>query len=166
MEKITTALIPAGGWGTRFLPVTKSIPKEMFPLGGKPIILHVVEEAVASGIKNIIFVVAHHKQSIESFFSTSELIEDYFLKIGKKKEVAELQKISQLANFSFVYANPPFGNGSALIAARHLLENKPFILAWSDEIIISKKSPRIKKCLQAYYKYKKPVISAIKIEDP
>jgi UTP--glucose-1-phosphate uridylyltransferase len=166
MEKITTALIPAGGWGTRFLPITKSIPKEMLPLGNKPIILHVVEEAVASGIKNIIFVVAHHKQSIESFFSTNELIEDYFLKIGKKKEVETLKKISQLATFSFVYANPPFGNGSALIAARHLLENKPFVLVWSDEVIISKKSPRIKQCLQAYYKYKQPVISAVKIEDP
>lgn len=166
MQKITTALIPAGGWGTRFLPATKSIPKEMFPLGGKPVILHVVEEAVASGIKNIIFVVSHHKQSIESFFSANELIEDYFLKIGKKKEVAELKKISQMATFSFVYANPPFGNGSALIAARHLLEGEPFVLVWSDEIIFTKKSPRIKQCIQAYYKYQKPVISAIKIEDP
>jgi len=165
MQRITTALIPAGGWGTRFLPATKSIPKEMFPLGGKPIILHVVEEAVASGIKHIIFVVSHHKQAIESFFSNNELLEDYFTKIGKKKEVAELKKISQMATFSFVYANPPFGNGSALIAARHLLENKPFVLVWSDEIILSKKMPRIKQCLKAYYKYQTPVISAIKIDD-
>jgi UTP--glucose-1-phosphate uridylyltransferase len=163
--KIKTALIPAGGWGTRFLPSTKSIPKEMFPLGNKPVILHVVEEAVASGIENIIFVVSHHKQSIESFFSPNEILEDYFLKRGKKEQVAELQKIASMANFDFVYVKNLEGNGGALEAGRHLLLNDPFVLVWSDEIIFSKKEPRIKQCLDAFYKYGKPVISAVEIKD-
>lgn len=165
-KKIRTAVIPAGGWGTRFLPSTKSIPKEMFPLGNKPVILHVVEEAVASGIKNIIFIVSHHKQSIESFFSPNPILEDYFIKLGKKEQVENLKKISEMAEFSFVYTKPPYGNGGALGAARHLLKDEPFVLVWSDEMIFSKEKPRIKQCIDAYEKYHKPVISAVKIADP
>ena len=71
-----------------------------------------------------------------------------------------------MANFSYVYTHPPYGNGGALAAARHLLGDEPFVFVWSDEIILSKKQPRIKQCLDAYYKYGKPVISAVKISDP
>lgn len=166
MQKIKTAVIPAGGSGTRFLPSTKSVPKEMFPLDGKPVILHVVEEVVASGIENIIFVVSHNKQSIENFFSPNPEAEDYYLKMGKKEEVENLKKISKLANFSYVYSTSPNGNGAALSSARHLLGNEPFVLVWSDEVIFSKKEPRIKQCIDAYYKYGKPVISAVEISDP
>lgn len=166
MQNIRTAVIPAGGWGTRFLPSTKSIPKEMFPLGNKPIILHVVEEVVTSGIENIIFVVSHHKQSIESFFAPNEILEDYFLKLGKKEQVDGLRHISDMAEFSFVYTKPPYGNGGALEAARHLVSDEPFVLAWSDEIIFSENKPRIKQCIETFDKFQKPVISAIEIKDP
>ncbi len=165
-KKIRTAVIPAGGWGTRFLPSTKSIPKEMFPLGNKPIILHVVEELVMSGITNIIFIVSHHKQPIEEFFSPDQILEDYFLKIGKHDQVENLKSICALAEFSYVFIKPPYGNGGALASARHLLQDEPFVLVWSDEIIFSKTMPRVKQCIEAYYKYKKPVISAVKITDP
>jgi UTP--glucose-1-phosphate uridylyltransferase len=165
IEKITTAVIPAGGWGTRFLPSTKSIPKEMFPLGSKPIILHVVEELVASGITNIIFVVSHHKQSIESFFAPNELVEGYITKVDGQAKGEALKAISKLATFDFVYAQASMGNGWPLQAVRHLLEDKSFVLTWSDEIIISKIKPRVAQCLDTYYKYGKPVISAVKIED-
>lgn len=164
-HKIKTAVIPAGGWGTRFLPCTKSIPKEMFPLGNKPVILHVVEEAVASGIENIIFVVSHHKQSIESFFSSNDILEEYFLRLGKKTQVKNLQKITNLANYDFVYTKSPLGNGGALSAARHLIEHEPFVLVWSDEVIFSKPKPRILQCIETFEKYQQPVISAIKIHD-
>ncbi len=166
MKKIRTAVIPVGGWGTRFLPITKSIPKEMLPLGNKPIILHVVEEVVASGIKNIIFVVSQHKQVIESFFSSNEMLEDYFIKLGAKEQVANLKKIAKLAEFTFVYTKSSHGNSSALGAVRNLLGEEPFVLVWSDEVIFSKQKPRIKQCLEAFEKYNKPVISAIRITDP
>lgn len=164
MSKIRTAVIPAGGYGTRFLPATKSIPKEMFPLWNKPVILHVVEEAVASGIDNIIFVVSHHKQSVESFFGTNEVLEDYFTKIGKVEQVKALRKIENMADFSFVYTKPPAGNGAALSAARHLLVDEPFVLVWSDEIMLTNGKPRIKQCLDAFEKFGQPVISAVEIE--
>lgn len=166
MNKIKTAVIPVGGWGTRFLPITKSIPKEMLPLGNKPIILHVVEEVVASGIKNIIFVVSQHKQVIESFFSGNEMLEDYFSKIGAKEQADNLKKITALAEFTFVYTKNPHGNSGALGAVRNLVGDEPFVLVWSDEVIFSKQKPRIKQCLEAFEKYNKPVISAIKIVDP
>jgi UTP--glucose-1-phosphate uridylyltransferase len=166
MKKIKTAVIPVGGWGTRFLPITKSIPKEMLPLGNKPIILHVVEEVVAAGIKNIIFVVSQHKQVIESFFSSNEMLEDYFIKMGAKEQVANLRKIAKMAEFTFVYTKSAHGNSSALGAVRNLLADEPFVLVWSDEVIFSKQKPRIKQCLEAFEKYHKPVISAVKITDP
>src|SRR3989338_7589268 len=150
MQNVKTAVIPAGGWGTRFLPATKSMPKEMFPLGNKPVILHVFEEAIASGIENIIFVVSHHKQSIESFFSSNEMAEDYYIKLGKYEEVNFLKRIAKMANFSFVYTKPPYGNGGALGAAQHLIADEPFVLVWSDEIILSKNKPRIKQCLEVF----------------
>ncbi len=166
IEKITTAVVPAGGWGTRFLPSTKSIPKEMFPLGDKPVILHVVEELVASGITNIIFIVSHHKQSIESFFAPNELLENYITQVSGTEKGNELRAISKMATFDFVYTQEPNGNGGFLSAVRHLVGDKPFLLTWSDEIIFSKLKPRAAQCLDAYYKYGKPVISAVEIKDP
>lgn len=165
-NKIKTAVIPAGGWGTRFLPATKSIPKEMFPLGNKPVILHVVEEAVASGIENIIFVVSHHKQAIESFFSSNQILEDYFLTLGKDHEVQKLRSIADMAEYSFVYTKPPYGNGGALQAARHLVPDENFVMVWSDEVIFSKTKPRIRQCIETFEKYGQPVISAVEIKDP
>ncbi len=164
--KITTAVVPAGGYGTRFLPSTKSIPKEMFPLGKKPVILHVVEELVASGIKDIVFIVSHHKQTIESFFASNEILEDFYLKNGKREQVKDLRRIQKLANFSFVYTHPPYGNGGCLHAARHLLEGKPFVLTWADELIVAKGKPRVRQCLDVYEKTGLPVISALRIPDP
>ncbi|MBI5370056.1 hypothetical protein HZA85_02630 [Candidatus Uhrbacteria bacterium] len=77
-----------------------------------------------------------------------------------------MKRITEMANFSFVYTKPPYGNGGALEAARHLVSDEPFVLVWSDEIIISKYKPRIQQCLETFEKYKKPVISAIEIKDP
>lgn len=166
MSKITKALIPAGGYGTRFLPATKSIPKEMFPLGNKPIVLHVVEELVAAGIKDIIFVVSHHKQAIESFFSANQVLEQYFSELGKQQEVDNLRRISEMANFSYVYTKPPYGNGGCLYSAKHLLWNDPFILVWSDEVMLTKGKNRVAQCLETFEKFNKPVVSAVRIAEP
>lgn len=167
VREVKTAVIAAGGFGTRFMPATKSIPKEMFPLGNKPIIFHVVEEIVKSGITQIIFIVSHHKQSIESFFSPNQILEDYFLKIGKQEKVDELRKICEMADFGFVYTKPPYGNGGALLAAKHLLRKQhPFLFIWSDELMLTDGEPRVKQVIEAYNKYKVPTVSAVKIADP
>lgn len=165
MKSVRTAIIPAGGYGTRFLPATKSIPKEMFPLGNKPVILHVVEEAVASGIERIIFVVAHHKHSVENFFSPNEMLEDYFTKLHKEEAVEKLRAITKLAEFSFVFAKPPYGNGGALLPAKQFIGDEPFAVVWGDEVMLTPNTPRLKQCIDVYEKYQKPVISAVEITE-
>jgi UTP--glucose-1-phosphate uridylyltransferase len=165
MKKITTAVIPAAGYGRRLLPITKSIPKEMLPINNKPICLHVVEEAVASGIEHIIFVISNHKHAIEEFFSPNELFEDNLLKEGYIKELQEIRQIQKLAKFTFVHEQYPYGNGGAISAVKHLIDEEAFVVVWPDELFITPKIPRIKQCIDTYYKYKKPVISAIEIKD-
>lgn len=167
MKRVKKAVIPAGGYGTRFLPASKSIPKEMFPIGNKPIILRVVEEAVEAGIEQIIFVVSHHKQSVESFFGPNKPLEDYYLGKRKHDEVGELHRIEQLADFAFVYTHAPYGNGGALLPARPFLDDEPFVVAWADELVLTPPgSPsRIQACINAYHEYQKPIIAMMDIPD-
>ncbi len=165
MNKVRKAVIPVGGYGTRFLPMSKSVPKEMLPVGNKPVILHVVEECVASGITDIIFVVSHHKHSIETFFSPSPMMEDYYERLGKTDKVAEMKRITTLANYSFVFTNFPNGNGGALKAAKHLVGDEPFALLWGDELMTCPGKPRLQQCIETFEKFGQPVISAIKITD-
>lgn len=165
MNKIKKAIIPVGGFGTRFLPVTKTIPKEMFPIWNKPIVLRVVEEVVEAGIEEIIFVVAQHKDAIEGFFAPNEILEAYFQKLGKQEKVKEMQTISHLAHYSFVYTEPPLGNGGALKAAEHLVKDEPFLVLWGDEFFLSNDKPRAKLVLDAFDRLEQPVISAVEIEN-
>ncbi len=165
MKKIRTAVIPAAGYGSRLLPITKSIPKEMLPIKNKPICLHVVEEAVASGIENIIFVVSNRKHAIEDFFSPDEIFENYLMEAGHTRELEEIRKIQNLANYTFVHEHAPYGNGGAVLAAKHLLGDEPFVVVWSDEFFIAKGDPRIKQCIDAFVTHGKPVISGIKIKE-
>lgn len=163
---VKTAVVPVGGYGTRFLPASKSIPKEMFPLLDKPVVYYVVEELVRSGIENIIFVVGHRKQSVEDFFSLDDTYEAFLLEHGKTEKVKELRRIATMANFIFVYTAPPYGNGAALHAARHALqEGEPFVVTWGDEFIYSPTVPRIQQCIETFEKYHQPVVSAVEISN-
>ena len=121
---------------------------------------------VASGIKDIIFIVSHHKQSIESFFAANEILEDFYLKNGKREQVKDLRRIQKLANFTFVYTHPPYGNGGCMQAARHLLQDKPFVWFRADELIVARGKPRVRQCLDVYEKYGLPVVSALRIPNP
>lgn len=166
MNTVHRALIPAGGYGTRFLPATKSTPKELFPLGNKPIILHVVEECVSSGITEIILVISHNKQAIQDLFSPNKELYDFLCRMGKEEQAQEIQRIATMAEFSFIHTRSPHGNGQALISAHHLLKDSPFVVTWSDELILSKAGPRIKQCLEVFHDYQLPVISGTEIADP
>lgn len=164
---VTTAIVPVGGYGTRFLPASKSVPKEMFPLLDKPVVYYVVEELVKSGITKIVFVVGHRKQSVEDFFSRDESYDEFLIAHGKRALVKTLQKISSMARFSFVYTAPPYGNGAALHAARHeIQEGEPFVLVWGDEIVWTPRVPRVKQCLDAFRQFGHATISAFHIRDP
>ncbi len=166
MSSVRTAVIPAGGFGTRFLPCTKSIPKEMFPLGHKPVIQHVVEEVVGAGIEHIIFVVSHRKTSVQNHFSPNELLEEYLIGAGKGEDVERLRELTRLARFTFVHTLPPYGNAGALRAARHLLNGEPFALLWSDEVMLTTGSSRLTRCLELFDTEGLPVISSVAIPEP
>lgn len=153
--KVTKAVIPAAGFGTRFLPQTKAIPKEMLPIVDKPVIQYVVEELVDAGIKEIIMVTGYHKRTIEDHFDAPnfDLVENLKMSGEKKKGLLEeVEKIANLANFVYVRQKGPYGNGTPLLNVRHLIGDEPFIYTWSDDFIVSQPS-RFKQLLNIYEKY-------------
>lgn len=163
--KITKAVIPAAGFGTRFLPQTKAMPKEMLPIVDKPVIQYVVEELVEAGITDIIMVTGYHKRTIEDHFDipSRELIEN--LKLGgekKKHYLDEVQSISDLANFIYVRQKGPYGNGTPLLNVRHIVGNEPFIYTWSDDFIAASPS-RFKQLIEAYNKYGSTCLASVRV---
>ncbi|MFA6099119.1 MAG: UTP--glucose-1-phosphate uridylyltransferase GalU [Patescibacteria group bacterium] len=164
MKKITKVVIPAAGYGTRFLPATKAQPKEMLPIVDKPIIQYVVEEAVNSGIKDIIIVTNSLKRSLEDHFDYSFELEHQLKEGGKLKEFEEVRRIAKMANFIYIRQKGPYGNATPVISAAHILDNEPFAVLWGDEFIYSN-PPRLKQLLDVYDKYHCSVISAVRIPD-
>lgn len=164
MLKIRKAVIPAAGFGTRFLPQTKAMPKEMLPIVDKPVIQYVVEEAVASGIKDIVIVTGALKRAIEDHFDTinADLLKNLD-NSGKHELIKEIKKISEMANFIYVRQKGLYGNGTPVLAAEPVIEDEPFAVLWGDEFIYSK-PPRLAQMIAVYNKYKGIVISGVRIE--
>lgn len=164
MTQIRKVIIPAAGWGTRFLPATKAMPKEMLPIVDKPIIQYVVEEAVAAGIKNIVIVTGWQKRAIEDHFDNSSELERHLQDKGKKKELAQIKKIAQLANFVYIRQKGEcYGNAIPVLTAKTVIDNEPFAVLWGDEFIMAQPA-RLTQMLKAYEKYKGAIISAVRIE--
>lgn len=162
--KITKAVIPAAGFGTRFLPQTKAMPKEMLPVVDKPVIQYVVEEVVNSGIEDIVIVTGANKRAIEDHFDNpGEDLTKNLLQGNKTKLLETVQKISEMANFIYVRQKGPYGNGTPILAAEPTIENEPFAVLWGDEFIHAN-PPRLKQMLDVYEKYGGIVISGVKIE--
>jgi UTP--glucose-1-phosphate uridylyltransferase len=146
-QKVRKAVIAAAGFGTRFLPFTKSMPKEMLPLVDKPIIQHIVEELVDAGIEDIIIVTGYHKRSIEDHFDhTSMELRTNLKQGGKQKLLGETRKISMLANFAYIRQKGPHGTGTPLLNAAHLINDEPFIYTFADDFVLAKPS-RFKQLL-------------------
>lgn len=164
MSKIRKAVIPAAGFGTRFLPQTKAMPKEMLPIVDKPVIQYVVEEAVDSGIEDIILVTGALKRAIEDHFDVpnAELIKN--LEDGGKQDLIEhTKKISEMANFIYVRQKGPYGNGTPVLAAEPIIENESFAVLWGDEFILSD-PPRLAQMIEVHEKYGGVVISGVRID--
>lgn len=159
---ITRAILPVAGFGTRFLPATKAQPKEMLPLVDKPIIQYLVEEAVAAGIREIIFVTGRGKRAIEDHFDYSFELEHNLVEKGKKELLEEIYKISNLAKFTYVRQPKPLGDGHALLCARHVVGDEPCAVLYGDDIVDSQ-VPCIKQLIQVYEKYQDPVLALEKI---
>ena len=164
MKKITKALIPAAGFGTRFLPQTKAMPKEMLPIVDKPVIQYVVEEIVASGVENIIIVTGATKRAIEDHFDEpSEDLVQNLENSHKTKALEQINQISNMANFIYIRQKGPYGNGSPVLAGESVIEDEPFAVIWGDEFILAE-PPRLKQMIDVFEKYGGMVISGVKIE--
>jgi UTP--glucose-1-phosphate uridylyltransferase len=164
MQKIRKAVIPAAGFGTRFLPATKAMPKEMLPIVDKPIIQYVVEEAVASGIEDIVIVTGWHKRSIEDHFDYPFELEIRLQEAGKHEQAEEVRRIAEMANFIYVRQKGPYGNGTPVLNARRVIGDEPFAVLWGDEFIYSE-PPRLKQMVEVWDKYGKPNISAVRVPE-
>ncbi len=163
-KKITKALIPAAGFGTRFLPQTKAMPKEMMPLVDKPIIQRVVEELVEAGIETIVIVTGWHKRSIEDHFDNQFELEEKLFRSGKIKELEEVRKISDLAEFIYIRQKGPAGNATPVLNVRHIMKDEPFIVLWGDEFIDATPN-RSQQLIDAYDKYQSLIIPGIKAQN-
>ncbi len=162
MIKIRKAVFPAAGFGTRFLPVTKSQPKEMLPIVDKPVIQYLVEEAVASGITEIIIVTGRGKRSIEDYFDYSFELEHNLVEKGKHSLLKEVRQIAKLAKFIYVRQSMPLGDGHAILCAKEVVGNEPFAVLFGDDIV-DNKIPALKQLINVYQKTECSVVALEKI---
>ncbi len=162
--KITKAVIPAAGFGTRVLPATKNIPKEMFPIVDKPTIQYIVEEAVAAGITDILIITNRGKGLMEDHFDRSPELEHILEKSGKDDFLKLVQDISDLANISFIRQKEMKGLGHAVLKAKSFVGNEPFAVLFGDGVIVSK-TPCIKQLIDCYGEYGEGVLGVKKVDE-
>lgn len=154
---IRKAVIPAAGFGTRFLPATKSQPKEMLPIVDTPVIQYVVEEAVAAGLTDILMVIGKGKRAIEEHFDRSFQLEAQLQEKGRKAELEMLRRISDLADIHFVWQKEMKGLGDAIYCARHHVNDEPFAVLLGDTLMDSQ-VPAVKQLLDVFERYQDPVV--------
>lgn len=163
MKKVTKAIICAAGQGTRFLPMTKAMPKEMLPIIDKPIIQYVVEGAVAAGITDIIIVGSSTKRAIEDHFDHQADLESTLRDKGKSELADRMHDVAELANFVYLRQKGSYGNGTPVLNASHLVQNEPFMVLFADDFFNSV-VPQAVQMMEAFEKVQKPVISLIEID--
>lgn len=139
-QKITKGVIAVAGSGTRFLPATKSLPKEMLLLIDKPIVHYVVEEMVDAGITDIVMVTRSDKKVLEDYFDHNVMLENELYAANKLQELKEIQRISEMANFIYIRQKGPYGNGTPVMNASSIVGNEPFVFAYGDDLVKSKVS--------------------------
>ena len=159
---VRKAVFPAAGLGTRFLPVTKAQPKEMLPLVDKPIIQYGVEEAVASGIDNIILVTGRGKNAIEDHFDVSVELESFLEARGKREQLEEIRKISNMINFAYVRQGEALGLGHAVLVTRELVGNEPFAVILADDVIDAD-PPAMKQLIDVFERVGGPVLAVERV---
>jgi UTP--glucose-1-phosphate uridylyltransferase len=164
-QKVRKIVIPAAGYGTRFLPVTKASPKEMLPIVDKPVIQYIVEEAVAAGIEEIILITGSNKRALEDHFDYNFELEEVLKRANKMEQYHEIRAISDMARFVYVRQKEQLGNGHAVLQAKELIGNEPFAVAWGDEIFPAN-PPRMKQLVDAYHEYHSTILTTYSSQDP
>lgn len=162
MNKIVKAVIPCGGMGTRFLPITKTLPKEMLPVIDTPVLSYIVEEAANSGITDILLIINEKKKDIKKYFTPDAELEDVLLSAGKTKYLERLKKIYSMAEISFAYQPKPLGSGDAVLRAKSFTGDDAFCLSWGDDLICSAK-PVMGQLIEAFERVSKPVVGVQKM---
>lgn len=162
--RVRKAVIPAAGLGTRFLPATKAQPKEMLPIVDKPTIQYIVEEAIASGIEDILIVTGRGKRAIEDHFDKSYELEDILRRKGEEDLLSLVQDISNLVNLNYVRQKEPRGLGHAIHCARSFIDNEPFAVLLGDDIVDSR-VPCLKQLIDVYEEYHTTVLGVQNVPD-
>src|SRR5918994_3776318 len=159
---VRKAVSPAAGLGTRFLPATKAQPKEMLPLVDKPIIQYGVEEAVESGVENIIIVTGRGKNAIEDHFDVNIELESFLEQRGKLAQLAEIRKITAPINVAYVRQGEPLGLGHAVLVTKNLVGNEPFAVILGDDVIDAN-PPALKQMIDVYERVDGPVLAVERV---
>ena len=165
MKKVTKAVIPAAGLGTRVLPATKAQPKEMLVIVDKPSLQYIVEELVESGITDIVIVTGRNKNSIEDHFDFSFELENTLERDGKFELLKKIDDISSMANIYYVRQNHPLGLGHAILKAKSFIGDDPFVIALGDDIVYNPNAPVAKQLIDVYEKYGSSVIGVQEVEN-
>ncbi len=161
-KPITKAVFPAAGLGTRFLPATKASPKEMMPLVDKPLIQYVVEEAVSSGIEEVVLITGRAKRAIEDHFDVAFELEEDLKAKGKHKLLSEVQRIANLVTFCYIRQKKALGLGHAVLTAKRIVGNEPFAVLLGDDIIDAQ-IPVLKQMLDVYRRYPATILAIQKV---
>ncbi|HEY5974288.1 MAG TPA: UTP--glucose-1-phosphate uridylyltransferase GalU [Geobacteraceae bacterium] len=156
--QVKKAVFPVAGLGTRFLPATKSSPKEMLPLIDKPLVHYVVEEAVAAGIEQILFVTGRGKRALEDYFDIAFELEALLYDKGKDAELSQIREIAEMVNIFYVRQKQAMGLGHAILCAKDFVGNEPFAVLLGDDIIDAP-TPCLGQLLEVFHKYRGPVLA-------
>ncbi len=160
---IRKAVIPVAGLSTRFLPASKSIPKQMFSIVDKPIIEYIVADMIKAGIEQIVFVTSPHTHAIEDHFDYFFELEQRLKERGKSHLIDSQRSLVDKADFVFIRQREPLGNGHAILRARSIIGNEPFLVQWGDDIIFSPDDTGAEQLIRIYNKYKKSVLAVMNV---
>ena len=162
--QIKKAVLPVAGLGTRTLPASKAIPKEMFPIVNKPVIQYLVEEAVSAGIEEIIMVISKDKEIIKEHFAENLELEKLLEQKGRTKELEAIRKLKNLAKITYVYQNEPRGDGHAILCAEEFINDEPIAILFGDDIVDNEKSA-LSQLIDVYENKKTSVIAVTKVPE-
>ena len=162
--RVRKAVIPAAGLGTRFLPATKALPKEMLPIVDRPVIQYIVEEAVAGGIENVVIITSANKRPMEDHFDTSYELESRLAAMGRKEDLATVRHPAELAQFTFVRQGEPKGNGHAVLCAKAAVGDEPFAMIWGDDLVDAE-VPCVRQMIDVFDHHQGAVTAAMRVSE-
>ena len=163
-QKVRKAVIPAAGLGTRFLPATKALAKEMLPIVDTPTIQYIIQEAVDSGIEEILIITNSNKHAMENHFDKNYELESRLLESGKIKQAKEINDIANLANIYYIRQKEPKGLGHAVLCAKSFIGNEPFAVLLGDDVVVNDKKPALRQLIDAYIQKEASVVGVQTVE--